>query len=551
MKNFVENRRKSENSKIGKAYGTICIIAILFLLLILIATGYAWFTFHSDSKGNIIKTSNSRLKLIATDMAIECNPDENGKTTFPNLPEKLGEIISNGNGLVSIEGDSDENFAKRKFFEHNGESKILNVLPNFKQQRVLIVANETDSPMSYVLNFNTRAIDNDLSTAFSFDYTKIKGDIPNQEINENSSLKVELETPVENIGSCIKAIGGDAPIEIQPNSSHIFNINTGIIPTAGSSYENAGMELDIVLSAIQKENSNLGGFKTAETAKKFEDILTNLNGGELVMLINDITISKPIITNNVFNLDLNGHTLNIENNGSITVNYPSNHATMDVGSNTGGHIVNAQKMKFIGCQNLSVLNWYVDIANKKMPDCENVLIATKKMTTENSSQNQTDKPNSSSDSSSENIPQTSSKPIENSSSNVSEPINSGDYSDYVDFNDIEIADSYITVPGVQGNYVTNISQFKKFCLDKTTDTFVLDCDISKIKNIPETVISKRNKLVFTENTKIVDMVIIDRENKGKPNNPFVRCQFYNWEMTKLTDPFAFISGINYVLNSVR
>ncbi|MEG2429102.1 MAG: hypothetical protein RSA99_01835, partial [Oscillospiraceae bacterium] len=468
--------------RLGRVYRGICVTAICFLLIVLVFTGYAWFTYHSDNKGNIIKTSNPKLSLIATDLAIDCPPDKNGVTKFPEIPNTLGEIISNGDGMISIENNEKTNKSKRKFLEYQGESKILNVLPNFKQQRTLIVANETDTPMSYMLNFNTKAINKDLSTAFLFDYAKVQGDIPISEINENSQYRVEMERTVENIGSCIEPIGKNRPVKIPANTAHAYNVNSGIISTAGSAYADAGMEMDIVLSAVQMDNINENRLITVGTGEKMESALTDLNGGELLLLSDDITITKPVIANNVFNLDLNGHTLNIEKGGSITVQYPSNHATMDVGSNLGGHIINAERMKFVGCENLSVLNWYVDIANKKMPDCINVLIATKKVDSESSAQSSTNSVVSSSNSgdvASETTSETSSKKDE--------------FADYIDFDDIKAAKTFTFVLGKNYPYITNAAEFKLFCTSETTGPCVFFFFISKNKKFTKIKISKRKK----------------------------------------------------------
>lgn len=224
-------------------------IIILFgILSYTIFYSLAGFSGIAQNKNNKITTANMSMDLLTTDKPINILPNSNGESLPAPLPQTIADLFANGNTLISIDDGNSEN---RKFFEYQGKSEITDIQPGFRQQRPLIVQNKSNVEIEYTIEFITREILNPgLSKVFFFHYVKVGDDIANDSIVPDNQTLLTPGILVENIGSPIQKIGHNRPVRIQPNATHIYIVDMGILSTAGNAVQGAGMYFDIVLNSV-------------------------------------------------------------------------------------------------------------------------------------------------------------------------------------------------------------------------------------------------------------------------------------------------------------
>ncbi len=477
---------------------TIRLVLILLLVcgvfVVTTAFSMAWYTGVTTNKNNRMTTGTVSVKLLTTNRPIQVVSPDGSETTAPPFPKTTGELFLNDNKLIVL--DDNEN-ATRKFFEMNGSGEISGVTPNFRLQRPLIISNESESPVNYSIDFLCREVEKQgLGSCTYFNYTKIGEDIPNEELMDENQTQLSPHKTVENLAMNISRIGDSAPVPLAAYSSHIYIIDMGILPTAGNVSQGAGIELDIILATSQGVNA----VHSINDQASFEKAIVNNKGGETFLLTKSVSINKALRSNNIFNLDLNGNTLTFEEDGMLEVFYPITQASMDIGSDKGGKIINANTMIFIGYQNKSALNWYTDITGIEQPAvCTNVLVRQRIVENGSVSSGAESKPSS-------------------------EPTSSiDDYlPDYKDYEKITIASGYESGDGSKAEpyQISTIEQFKYFIEDETVSKAIwyqLTNDIANIKNVPEKLIDKEARLILLNNAKIMNLDITFKENPTNPN----------------------------------
>ncbi|WMJ23738.1 hypothetical protein RBG61_03490 [Paludicola sp. MB14-C6] len=233
----------SVNAKIVRLI--LGIVLSVGLLTAIAVNSFAGFSGTVANKNNKIVTANVAMKLMTTNKPVNILPNSSGESKAAPLPTTIAEIFSNGNSLISID---EEDKTNRKFFEYNGKSEIADIQPGFRQQRPLIVQNNSNADIDYTVEFITREIENKgLSNVFFFDYTKVGGDIPNASFHQSDTTLLKPQTSVQNIGSAIQKIGKEKPIRIKAHTTNIYVVDMGIQSTAGNAVQGAGMLLDIIL----------------------------------------------------------------------------------------------------------------------------------------------------------------------------------------------------------------------------------------------------------------------------------------------------------------
>lgn len=470
--------KKQLNMKIIRSL-LVCTI-ILGVLTTLTAFSFAWYTGVVTSKENRLTTDNVNVRLLTTNSPIKIISPDGSQINSPEHPKYISDIFLNNNNLIFL---NDESNKDRKFFEIDGKTGIEGAKPNFKFQRPIIVTNDSEFSVSYTIDFVCREIQKEgLSSSIFFNYTKLGDDIPNECLVSGDKTELKPQFTVENIAYKIKKIGEEYPFSLKPHSSHIYIVDMGILPSAGNSSIGCGIELDIVLASSQGANK----VHTISNQESLEKAIVNNMGGETFMLTNPLTIDKKLCSNNVFNLDLNGYTLTFEKNSSLEIFYPITQASIDIGSDKGGSIINANSLLFHGHKNKSVLNWYTDITNLEKPAiCNDVLVRTKKIE-------------------------------KTTSSETSEPSNEDNDSDYINYDEIS---SYCSIEGrgTQSEpFIINSNEsFKCFVEQENsseTSWYKLTTDIGYIKNIPQKLLTKQANIIFNENVKIHNLnIILDKE----------------------------------------
>ncbi len=512
---MIVKRSVESREKFSIRFLRIVLIAftVLGFLTVFSTVTFAWFTGVTINRSNKITTSKVALKLMTTD-----NPLNYSETTINSVnlshPKTTGELFTNGNTLISL--DDNEN-GNRKFFEYNGKNSIEDVQSNFRQLRPLIVMNDSTSTVNYTIDFISKeTCSNGLGSAFFFNYTKVSEDIPNQSLTTGDTSKLTEGETVTNLGTNITKIGLKSPIALGAKSSHIYMVNLGILQTASTSYQSAQLEVDIILAANQGGDT-VHSIKDLDTFKK---AIVENKGGDSFVLTNDVTINEALISNNVFNLNLNGYTLKFEVDGVLQVIYPITPATMDIGSDNGGKVEGASSILFTGKKNKSVLNWYSDITGLDSPVAStDVIINVKKM--ENSS-----------------------------SSNPTSSETNDQFPDYLDYNSIVIADTYASGNGADGRnpfLIETIEQFKKFVEDDTTTSstwIMINTDIWNIKNVPKKLIEKSANLIFSNGISIQNIDILSDIPATNPPNPFCNSILFNANGVNV-NYITYINNISY------
>ena len=432
---------------------TLTVIAIIAILAVFAAFTFAWFTGMVQNKNNKISAGNINLKLLTTTptktISTYTGRDDSNLTTAP--------VVSAGDTIQKILYDVDTNeyfqptTATRTIADLDDKSDVItkfletvvdkaagttstditNEMPNFRQQRPIIVYNNSDSAtVNYTVDFVTREFEkqiNDqqagLSTAYYFNYTPLKiqsfsagdasypnavdaYDLPetvlsnvktyNSTATYNGNLALEPGTTVNNIANDIAMIdestqefgaGGAANmgISIPPRSCHIYMVDMGISYTAGNSYQNSDLSIDIVLSSSQKGDIVHNVNTEAELKQAIADIASNTDkvghSGDTIVMLSDIEITSDITPYDpvssttmaaVYNLYPNGHTLKFADSGLLQIRFPdatqspdATVITMDIGSDLAGTILGADHIQFAGSADRDcVVNWFSDIAKK-------------------------------------------------------------------------------------------------------------------------------------------------------------------------------------------
>lgn len=552
-----------DKKAIPRFSNTISIIrssAIILLLISALALVFVYsealFSGNLLNKGNKITTGSQSLRLLATDMAITVISEDGKPTVAPKFPEYVADLYRDGNAIISL--DAYDNKYNRKFLEFGGEGGIQGVGANFRQQRALIVSNESNEKLTYALSFKTQKLgENDLSSAFYFNYTRVGGDIENVDFHDESGVKLKAEKTIDNLGVSIKTIGEEKPVQIPPNTTHVYIVDMGVLYSAGNSYLNAGLQLDIMLTMSQGgdgtfEIRDMDSFKTAIKANK---------GSTTFVLSEDVEVSEPLKSTEVFNLNLNGHTLDFVGDGALEIKFPNRQATMDFGSMDGGKVNGAKAVTFVGISGKSALNWYPDITGIEKPSkFENVIIGnvtipnytppSSEPIVESSSNNSTpsSKPednssdissssssssdetsSSSSSSSSDETSSTDDNSSNTSSNNSSNTSSVPGVAGYADFNKIIAPDNYSFGSGSRAEpfVLGTLGEFKKFILEtQTEETFyLLTFTISHLKNLPEISFEKQGILQVEFGCRLeyldFDAPVPDYE----PSNPFKNLMF--------------------------
>lgn len=519
---------------------------------------YAWYVDSIQNRDNLITTSAKSAVLLSTDM-----PLSNAKP----YPDTVADLLIDGNGLVSI---SDNDDTSRKFLELNGENSISGVVPGFKFTRPIIVTNETNSDISYSVEFIcTDVNDTPLSGSMYLNYTQLGNDIDNTELTEDSGLSIPRSSLTENIAINSVRIGDPTMIKLPAEKSHIYMIELGLLSTAGNASKGAGMWLDIMLFSTQNDNTVHSVYDQASLKKAIHDNAI----GDTIMLIKDITVDTQIISDNVFNLDLNGFTLNIKEQGELIVNFPDELASMEIGSDMGGSIVAASQdaIKLNGIENKSSLVWHTGVAHfDSIVFSRNVHIInthsqedsggsssrpvvsdiTSSDTSSDTSDISSDKGESSSDTSSDTSDASSDKG-EASSDTSSEEVSSGDDERYQDFSSIMEKSYSRDETGTLSNPYTinSIEQFKCFIYDDSADLtkwYRITADISYIKGIPyELITKKKTRVIINDNAVISNLKIKKSSSEDvEVSNPLKGCTIFSEDGVTVSGDM-YISEISY------
>lgn len=507
--------------------------AIRFVLILFAVGGFAivstafslaWYTGVTTNKNNRMTTGMVSAKLLTTNRPVQVVSTDGSVTTPPKPPQTTGELFLNDNSLIILDDDGN---GARKFFEMNGKNEIVGVSPNFRMQRPLIVTNESDAPINYSIDFICREVKKQgLGSSTFFNYTKLGDDIPNENLVSGDKTEIKPQTMVENLALNISKIGEGTPINLGANSSHIYIIDMGVLPTAGSATQGAGIEMDIILATSQGVNT----VHSISDQATFEKAIVNNKGGETFMLTKSVTINKQLRSNNVFNLDLNGYTLAFDVNGMLDVFYPITQASMDIGSEKGGNIVNANSITFVGHQNKSALNWYTDITGVQQPTvCTNVLVRQRTVEHGNSS-------NTSS--------QTQSQPSSELTSSTDEYL-----PEYKDYETITIAQGYESGNGTRINpyVISTIEQFKYFIEDDSVlknNWYQLTQELGNIKNAPDKLMDKQANITLVNNARIKNIDVVFQVKPQNPNLTLSKLALYEMSGTRLKNE-DYINNITY------
>lgn len=487
----------------------LSVITIIVILAVLATGSLAGFSGVVMNNNNKITTANVSLSLMTMDKPVDVTALNLKSSDILPLPKTTDELFGNNNTLISL--NDDENTA-RKFFEYDGKKTIENVQPKFRLLRPLIIQNTSNSNVNYTVEFLTKEISNPgLSTAFFFNYTKVGGDIPNQAMVMGEQNELPAGETVNNLGVDIKKIGDTAPIVIKANSTHIYMVDMGIAQTAGNSYQDAGLMLDIVLASSVDSNIT----RAISDQASFKNAVMQNTGGDTLTLTKSVTIDSAIISNNAFNLDLNGNTLQIIGDGSLTINFPNAPSTMDFGSNKGGRVVGADTIKFVGIEGKSVLNWYTDITGCDMPKNSVGVIIN---------------------------PKTMDIPTDNTGGETS----SSPTAEYIDFNKIVTAQSYADGDGktMKTAFVVETpEQFKRFVEDKNAIWFTFNKKIANITNVPIEVVGKTTRVSFSDGSGFECINLVGQSEYATPNFLAKSSIYYNQKI--LVDASAWFSEISY------
>ena len=432
---------------------TLTIIAIIAILAVFAAFTFAWFTGMVQNKNNKISAGNIELKLLTTTPTKTIST----YTGRDDTNVAMAPVVSAGDTVQKALYDVDAN----EYFQPTSEKRtvadlddksdvitkfletvvntdtgatstdITNEMPNFRQQRPIIVYNASDSAtVNYTVDFVTREVEKQiedkqagLSTAYFFNYTPlkiqsfVKGDAkyPNAEdaydlpetVLENvksynsaaaydGTLTLESGIRVNNLANSIAMIdestqevgaGGteNMGISIPPHSCHVYMVDMGISYTAGNSYQNSDLSIDIVLSSSQKGDIVHNVNTEAELKQAIADIASNTDkvghSGDTIVMLSDIEVKSDITPYSaissttmsaVYNLYPNGHTLKFSDGGLLQIQFPSavespevTAVTMDIGSDMAGTILGADHIQISGSADRDcVVNWFSDIAKK-------------------------------------------------------------------------------------------------------------------------------------------------------------------------------------------
>ena len=476
---------------------TMTIIAIIAILAIFAAFTFAWFTGIARNANNEITAGNLALQLLTTsptsttwgyvsgatgdtanptykfkgadgteiNWAHQSGDDglTNALPTKPiiNLPTTAGSgmpskkllytnyAVSTGASAEvrtrTIVSMDDTPSALVKFLETYdqalglSEFGIYEELPNFRQQRPIIVYNPSGRDMSYDIDFLSYEMKKDrtdpqaaLDTAYYFNYTRMALDLNSASldtVNANANDAYDLPEGIlagqwggdsiqplttdvnliagnykNNLANDIasitpKAFDASATeklMTIAPHSVHIYMVDMGIPYTAGNSYQNSDLTIDVVMTT-QQLGDTIHKIKTVEDLENALAAITdadtnNGNSGDTNMLMDDIDVTKDItqyadgsstVKPGIFNLVLNGYTLtfsdtygadgSVATQGYLKVQFPDGAVsnttvqTMDVGSADGGEIINANRLMITGNdkpEQQCVVNWYTDICKR-------------------------------------------------------------------------------------------------------------------------------------------------------------------------------------------
>jgi len=484
-------------------------ITIIVILAVLATSSLAGFSGVVMNNNNKITTANVSLSLMTMDKPVDVSALNLKASEILPLPKTSDELFGNSNTLISL--NDDENTA-RKFFEYDGKKSIEGVQPKFRLLRPLIIQNTSNSDVNYTVEFITKEIANPgLSTAFFFNYTKVGGDIPNQAMVMGEQNPLPAGETVNNLGVDIKKIGVNAPVVIKANSTHIYMVDMGIAQTAGNSYQGAGLMLDIVLAS--SVDSNIA--RAISDQDTFKNAIMQNTGSDTLTLTKNVIIDSTIVSNNAFNLDLNGNTLQFASGGSLTINFPNAPSTMDFGSNKGGRVIGANAINFVGVEGKSVLNWYTDITGCDMPtNSVGVIINPKTM----------DIPND----------------------NTGGDTSSNTTGDYIDYNKIITALSYAGGDGKSMKtpfVVETPEQFKRFVEDKNAIFFTVSKKISNINNVPSDVMTKTTRVSFSDGSGFERINLVGQFEHTTPNFLSKSSIYYNGKI--LVDASAWFSEISY------
>lgn len=556
---------------ISKVRSSSIIALIIVVLAIFFVNTDAFFSGDMVNKGNKITTGSQSLRLFATDIPITVISEDGSPTVAPKFPEYVSDLYRDGNSIISL--DTYDNNYKRKFLEFGGVSGIQGVGANFRQQRALIVSNESDEKLTYSLAFKTQKLgENDLSSAFYFNYTRVGENIENVDFHNKSGVKLSPAKTIDNLGVSIKTIGEQKPVQILPRCTHVYIVDMGVLYSAGNSYLNAGLQLDIVLTMSQ---GSVGTYAINDMNSFIAAIGEN-EGSATFVLEKDVIISKPLKSTEVFNLNLNGFTLDFVEKGALEVKFPNRQAAMDFGSMDGGQIHGAEAVSFVGVNGKSVLNWYPDITGLEKPSkFENVIVSNivipnyappSSKPPDNSNTNSSSNGNSSSTSSSK--PVDGSSDMESSSNNSSDESsdnssdessdtssdNSSDTSSlpgvagYTDFNNIDVSNSYADGDGSREApfVISTLEEFKKFIFEPPTEErifFHLAFTVSHLKNLPEDVLEKEAALQVDFGCKLEYLDFDAPIPRSEPSNPFKGFVFFQSGFQ--SDYFNHVSNITY------
>lgn len=454
---------------------TMTIIAIIALLAIFAAFTFAWFTGLASNKNNKIRAGELALELLTTSptqtLAIKDYTTANHTTAedlavaksvedmlYKIATDQYGDALT-PTGTRDVVSMDDNPHAFVKFLETSSldnlqttAKEIDGKLPDFRQQRPIIIYNGGESDMKYTVDFLTRQVKEQiddanasLDTAYYFNYTPLvvddyatkagnadykaafptAYDIPegvlagkyknikssviggttcdsNLQIVADNLAGAAAPNTVVNMAKNIETIdntkhwdaskptgagyGDPGELKIAPHSCHIYMVDMGITFTAGNTYQNSDLTIDILLRTGAQGGDTIHYVNTetelADAIKTITGTTPNAgHSGDSIILTNDITVktdltdydttATPVVKPGIFNLVLNGYTLNFEGDkAALMVQFPDVVAgettlqTMDVGSPEGGRILGADKIqiKGNGTKNACVVNWYSDIA---------------------------------------------------------------------------------------------------------------------------------------------------------------------------------------------
>lgn len=411
---------------------TMTIIAIIAILAIFAAFTFAWFTGIARNSNNQITAGTVALQLLTTSPTNTIGETNPGDITLPaelptkDAPKAADDLLYNYTANATplerdvVTLDENEN-TLTKFLETverdpvSGEvtataSEIIGALPNFRQQRPIIVYNPSSSAAEYTIDFVTHEIAQDaddpqaaLDTAYYFNYTRLYDasnitepgngsfTINSYDIDESvlggkwsdianpgayPTLAADTDTVQKNIATSIHPISGktynpalgatEDVITIGANSVHIYMVDMGITYTAGNSYQLSDLSIDIVLTTGQTGDTIHRVSTLAELEQALKDITdgddTTGRSGDTIILTSNITVDKDItprdggvIKPGIFNLIPNGYTLTFEGNAAkLEVKFPTEAVakttaqTMDIGSPDGGKIIGSDHIQITG-----------------------------------------------------------------------------------------------------------------------------------------------------------------------------------------------------------